>query len=93
MKPPYNITGEIFRLVSEISQKIGEVNASFITKQSPELRKTNRIRTIQASLAVEGNTLSVDQIMAIIENKKFWVRQKIFKKLPMQLKCTINSTS
>lgn len=70
MKPPYNITGEIFRLVSEISQKIGEVNASFITKQSPELRKTNRIRTIQASLAVEGNTLSVDQIMAIIENKK-----------------------
>ncbi|MBW0160077.1 MAG: Fic family protein [Sediminibacterium sp. Gen4] len=70
MKPPYNITGEIVRLVSEISHKIGEVNASFLTKQSPELRKTNRIRTIQASLAVEGNTLSVGQITAIIENKK-----------------------
>lgn len=70
MNPPYNITSEILRLVSEISQKIGEVNASFLTKQSPELRKTNRIRTIQASLAVEGNTLSVGQITAIIENKK-----------------------
>jgi len=70
MQPPYNITGEILRLVSQISHKIGEVNASFLTKQSPELRKTNRIRTIQASLAVEGNTLSVGQITAIIENKK-----------------------
>lgn len=70
MKPPYNLTSEILKLVSEVSHKIGEVNASFLTKQSPELRKRNRIRTIQASLAVEGNTLSVDQITAIIENKR-----------------------
>lgn len=69
MKPPYNLTSEILKLVSEVSHKIGEVNASFLTKQSPELRKRNRIRTIHASLAVEGNTLSVNQITAIIENK------------------------
>lgn len=70
MKPPYNLTSGILKLVSEVSYKIGEVNASFLTKQSPELRKRNRIRTIQASLAVEGNTLSIDQITAIIENKR-----------------------
>ncbi len=70
MKPPYTLTNTILKLVSEVSQKIGEVNASFLTKQSPELRKRNRIRTIQASLAVEGNTLTIDQITAIIENKK-----------------------
>ena len=70
MQPPYNLNSEILRLVSEVSHKIGEVNASFLTKHSPELRKRNRIRTIQASLAVEGNTLSVDQITAIIENKR-----------------------
>lgn len=70
MKPPYNVTTTIFKLVSEVSHKIGEVNASFLTKQSPELRKRNRIRTIHASLAVEGNTLSIDQITAIIENKR-----------------------
>jgi Fic family protein len=70
MKPPYNLTSEILKLISEVSHKIGEVNASFLTKQSPELRKRNRIRTIQASLAVEGNTLSVDQITAIIDNKR-----------------------
>lgn len=70
MKPPYNLTSEILKLVSEVSHKIGEVNASFLTKQSPELRKRNRIRTIQASLSVEGNTLSIDQVTAIIENKR-----------------------
>lgn len=70
MKPPYNLTSEILNLISEVSHKIGEVNASFLTKQSPELRKKNRIRTIQASLSVEGNTLSIDQVTAIIENKR-----------------------
>ena len=70
MKPPYNLTSKILKLVSDVSHKIGEVNASFLTKQSPELRKRNRIRTIQASLAVEGNTLSIDQITAILENKR-----------------------
>lgn len=70
MRPPFKITTDILKLLSEVSQKIGEVNASFLVKQSPELRKINRIRTIQASLAVEGNTLSIDQITAIIENKR-----------------------
>jgi Fic family protein len=70
MKPPYTLSGEMLKLVSDVSHKIGEVSASFLTKQSPELRKRNRIRTIQASLAIEGNTLSLDQITAIIDNKR-----------------------
>ncbi len=56
MNPPYNVTSEMLKLVSEVSHKIGEVNASFLTKQSPELRKRNRIKTIQASVAVGSNT-------------------------------------
>ncbi len=70
MQPPYTLTPEILELISEVSQKIGEVNASFLIKTSPELRKRNRIKTIQASLAVEGNTLSIEQITAMIENKR-----------------------
>jgi len=70
MKPPYTLTSGILQLVSEVSQKIGEINASFLSKHLPELRKRNRIRTIQASLAVEGNTMSIDQITAILENKR-----------------------
>lgn len=70
MKPPYTITSPIIQLISAISHKIGEINSSFLIKQAPELRKRNRIKTIQASLAIEGNTLSIDQITAIIENKR-----------------------
>lgn len=70
MKPPYKVTTEMLRLISEVSHKAGEVNASFLTRQTPALRKKNRIKTIQASLAVEGNTLSTDQITAILENKR-----------------------
>ncbi|MBO0938667.1 hypothetical protein J2I47_19100 [Fibrella sp. HMF5335] len=70
MNPPYSITTSILKAVATISEKIGEVNANFLTKQSPELRKQNRIQTIQASLGIEGNTLSTDQITAILENKR-----------------------
>lgn len=69
MKPPYDITPEILRLVSSISKKLGEINARYLEKPSPKLRKQNKIKTIHSSLHIEGNTLTEDQITAIIENK------------------------
>lgn len=70
MKPPYNITSDILHLISEISQCIGEINAGMLNRQSPQLRKQNRIKTIHSSLAIEGNTLSEEQITAVLENKR-----------------------
>lgn len=70
MKPAYDITPRILKLISSISEKIGEVNANYLSKQSPLLRKQNRIKTIQASLQIEGNTLTEDQITALIDNKR-----------------------
>ena len=70
MKPPYVITSNILKLVSSISEKIGEVNANYLSKQSPQLRKQNRIKTIYSSLQIEGNTLTEGQITALIENKR-----------------------
>ena len=70
MKPPYDITPKILKLISSISEKIGEVNANYLTKQSPQLRKQNRIKTIHSTLRIEGNTLTEEQITALIENKK-----------------------
>ena len=70
MKPPYDITQKILKLISSISEKIGEVNANYLTKQSPQLRKQNRIKTIHSSLRIEGNTLTEEQITALIENKR-----------------------
>lgn len=70
MKPPYKITGKILKLVASISEKIGEVNAAHLSKPPTELRKKNRIKTIHSSLEIEGNTLTIEQITAIIENKR-----------------------
>lgn len=70
MQPPFSINAKIIQLIADISQKMGEVNGSMLVKQAPALRKRNRIRTIQASLAIEGNTLSIEQVTAIIENKR-----------------------
>ena len=69
-KPPYDITPTILKRINAIAEKIGEVNATYLSKQSPQLRKQNRIKTIQSSLQIEGNTLTVEQITALIENKR-----------------------
>lgn len=70
MKPPYSITGKILKLVALISEKIGEVNSIHLSKPPIELRKKNRIKTIHSSLEIEGNTLTIEQITAIVENKR-----------------------
>ncbi|WP_374442824.1 Fic family protein [Epilithonimonas sp.] len=76
MKPPYEITSEILKHIASISEKIGIVNAKFLTKTDPKLRKQNQIKTIHSSLSIEGNTLSEDQITAILENKRVVGPQK-----------------
>lgn len=70
MKPSYKITGNILSQVSSISEKIGEVNSANLSKPPTELRKQNRIKTIHSSLEIEGNTLTIEQITAIVENRR-----------------------
>jgi Fic family protein len=70
MRPPYQITNRILSLVSSISEKIGEVKSARLIKPPTELRKRNRIKTIQSSLEIEGNTLTVEQITDLINSKK-----------------------
>jgi Fic family protein len=81
MKPPYQITSQILKLISEISMKLGEVNANYLNKQTPQLRKSNRIKTIHSSLHIEGNTLSLDQVSALIDNKRVVGPQKDVKEV------------
>ena len=70
MKPPYEITTNILRHISSISAKLGEVNAKYVSRPSPQLRKQNKIKTIHSSLKIEGNSLSEEQITALVENKR-----------------------
>ena len=70
MKPPYQVTPQILEQVASIAEKIGEINAAYLYKPPTELRKKNRIKTIQSSLEIEGNSLSLDQVTAILDNKR-----------------------
>jgi Fic family protein len=70
MKPPYDITPEILNLIVSISERLGEVNASLLNKPSPQLRRVNRIKTVQSTLAIEGNSLSLEQVTAIFDGKR-----------------------
>lgn len=68
-KPPFEITSKIIELISNISEKIGEINYLQNNPYHIKLRKENRIKTIHSSLAIENNSLSLKQITAIIEGK------------------------
>lgn len=70
MKPPYEITSLILKYISTISEKIGVINAKYLVKTNPTLRKQNKIKTIHSSLSIEGNVMSEQQITAILENKR-----------------------
>ena len=76
MKPPYQITDTILQLIASIYEKIGEINAIHLQKPPATLRKTNRIKTIQSSLELEGNTLSEEQVTDILNNKRILAPQK-----------------
>lgn len=69
-KPPFEITTAILDDIAEIAELVGHVNASQDLSANPTLRRTNRIRTIYSSLAIEQNTLSLDQVTAVLNGKR-----------------------
>jgi Fic family protein len=69
-QPPYTITSEILNRVAEISEAVGRLTALTDDARALRLRRANRIRTIHGSLSIEGNTLSEEQITAILEGKR-----------------------
>ncbi len=69
-KPPFSITPEILALSIEIQDILGELKTSSLIKPSIKLRKENKIKTVHHSLAIEGNTLTEEQITALLEKKR-----------------------
>jgi Fic family protein len=76
MRPSYQITSRILELIASVAEKIGEINAAYLYKPPTELRKKNRIKTIQSSLEIEGNSLSMDQVTSILDNKRIIAPKK-----------------
>lgn len=74
-QPPFTITPSILNQVVEIGELLGHW-AAHSGRNSPLLRKENRIRTIQASLAIEHNSLTIGQVTAIMEDKRVLAPEK-----------------
>lgn len=68
-KPPFHMTDRITNLVAEISEQIGRIRVLSRGNLNPHLRKENRIRTIHSSLAIEHNSLSLEQVTAIVDGR------------------------
>lgn len=69
-KPPFHMTDRITNLVAEISEQIGRITVLSHGNLNPRLRKENRIRTIHSSLAIEHNSLSLEQVTAILNGQR-----------------------
>lgn len=68
--PPFEITSAITELLILIGGELARLEGITGTSPTPNLRRRNRIRTIQASLSIEQNSLTLDQVTAVIEGKK-----------------------
>ena len=68
--PPYSITDAIIHLIAEISEQVGIVTVQNENAVNPHLRRDNQIRTIYSSLAIENNSLSLEQVTDVINRKR-----------------------
>ncbi|WP_303214952.1 Fic family protein [uncultured Enorma sp.] len=68
-QPPFELNNEIIELIAGIAQNVGRIEGHGNLNPSPQLRKDSRIRTIHSSLAIENNTLSLEQVTAVVEGK------------------------
>ena len=69
-KPPFEITNQMIDYVAEIAELVGKLNGTNHLTANPTLRRSNRIRTIHGSLAIEQNTLSLEQVTAVLNGKR-----------------------
>jgi hypothetical protein len=68
-KPPYTITDKAADFLAKIVEAATRLELGAEFKRDIKLHRENRLRTIHSSLAIEGNSLSLDEVTAVIEGK------------------------
>ncbi len=74
--PPYEITDQMLEMVTQIMENLGKLSSVNELEKLPRLRRVSRVKSIQSSLAIENNTLSVEQVTAVINGKRVLAPQK-----------------
>jgi len=70
LRPPFTLTPAIVSACTRIERLIGRCEGLGGATPEPKLRRHNLVRTVQATAAVEGNTLSIEQVTAVLEGKR-----------------------
>ena len=81
LSPPFKITNEILNFVYEIGELVGKISAEKEFKKNLTLRRENRIKTIYSSLAIEQNTLTLEQVTDVINGKRVLAPPKDIKEV------------
>ena len=68
--PPFSFTDEMLEIISEISETLGSIKSLDELNKLPRLRKIGRLKSIQSSLAIENNSLSINEMSDIIDGKR-----------------------
>lgn len=68
--PPFTMTDDITNLVIDIAELTGRITISEQLSKNPKLRRDNRIKSIHSSLAIEQNSLTLDQVSDVIDGKR-----------------------
>ncbi len=68
--PPFELTNQIVSDVAEIAELVGRLTSTERLSADPALRRSNRIKTVYGSLAIEQNTLTLDQVTAVLKGKR-----------------------
>lgn len=85
-EPPYKLTNRIINLTAEISEQVGALDVINRNRDNFQLRRENRIKSIQSSLAIENNTLSIEQVTAILNGKRVIAPPKDIKEAENAIK-------
>lgn len=67
--PPFTVSARAISLVSDISIKLTRLTIGG-SSSSPTFRRANMIKSIQSSLAIENNSLTVSQVADVIDGKR-----------------------
>lgn len=68
-EPPFEITNKMLEKISSIMKSIGKLDNYKNLNRMPILRRNNRIKSIHSSLAIEANSLSLNQVRDVIDGK------------------------
>ena len=80
-KPPYTVTEKAADYLAKIVEAVTRLEFGTNFNRDIQLHRENRLRTIHSSLAIEGNTLSLGEVTAVLQGKVVAGRQEEIKEV------------